>query len=90
MAMPKQSLRERFQALNETSSRHASQLAAEKTKVRIWGIVVSPGLTFLRVYFWQGAWRRGLAGFHDALFAAYEVFVGTVKVWELQQDHKSS
>lgn len=88
--MPKQSLRERFQALNETSSRQASQLAAEKTKVGMWGIVVSPGLTFLRVYFWQGGWRRGLTGLNDALFAAYEVFVRVVKVWELQQDHKSS
>ncbi len=50
--MPNHSLRERFQALNETSSRHANQLAAEKTKIGIWGIVVTPGLTFLRVYFW--------------------------------------
>ena len=88
--MSEQSLRERFQALNEASSRQASQLAAEKTKVGMWGIVVSPGLTFLRVYFWQGEWRRGLTGLNDALFAAYEVFVRVLKVWELQQDHKSS
>lgn len=88
--MSEQSLRERFQALNEASSRQASQLAAEKTKVGMWGIVVSPGLTFLRVYFWQGAWRRGLTGLNDALFAAYEVFVRVVKVWELQQDQNSS
>ena len=88
--MPNHSLRERFQALNETSSRYANQLAAEKTKVRIWGLVVTPGLTFLRVYFWHGAWRRGRVGFGDGLFAAYEVFVNVIKVWELQQDRKSS
>ena len=88
--MPNHSLRERFQALNETSSCYAKRVADEKKKVRTWGLVVTPGLTFMRVYFWQGAWRRGGVGLGEALFAAYEVFVNVVKVWELQQEQKSS
>ena len=84
------SLRERFEALNETSSLYANHLAGKKTSVHIWGIVVTPGLRFLRVYFCHGAWRRGRVGFGDALFAAYEVFVSVAKAWELQQAQKSS
>lgn len=88
--MPDYSLRERFDALNETTSRHANQLAAKKTNIRTWRIVVTPGLTFLRVYFGHGAWRRGRVGLGDALFAAYEVFVNVAKAWELQEAQKSS
>lgn len=79
------SLHDRFQALNETSSCQASQLASQGKRVRMWDIVCTPGLLFLRTYVWQGRWRHGRAGFGDALFAAYEKFVSSVKLWEKQQ-----
>lgn len=87
-AQAEHSLRERFQALNETSSHQASQLASQGTHVRVWDSVCTPGLVFLRVYVWQGGWRRGIGGFSDALFAAYEKFVSIVKLWEKQQEDK--
>ena len=79
------SLHERFQALNEASSHQASQLASQGKQVRMWDIIVTPGLLFLRTYVWRAGWRRGMAGFSDALFAAYEDFVSSFKLWEKQQ-----
>ena len=90
MSSPDQSLHERFQALNEATSHRAAQLAAEGKKAHLWAIVCIPGLVFLRAYVWQGGWRRGMAGFSEALFAAYEVFVSRLKLWELHQGRKSS
>ena len=90
MPSPDQSLREQFQTLNKAASRRAAQLAAEGKKARLWAIVCTPGLVFLRTYVWQGGWRRGMTGFGEALFAAYEVFVSRLKLWELHQAQKSS
>ena len=90
MSSHDQFLRERFQTLNEAASRRATQLAAEGRKARLWAIVCTPGLVFLRAYVWRGGWRRGMAGFGEAIFAAYEVFVSRLKLWEFDQDRKPS
>ena len=90
MPSPDQSLRERFQELNEATSRRAAQLATEGKKARLWTIMYRPGLVFMRVYIWQGGWRLGMIGFSEAIFAAYEVFVSWLKLWEFNQGRKSS
>lgn len=88
MPQPEPSLSERFEALNEATSRRAAQLAAQGKTAHLWAIVCTPGLVFLRAYVWRGGWRHGMAGFVEALFAAYEVFVSRFKLWELHQAQK--
>lgn len=88
MPPPDLSLSERFEALNEATSRRAAQLAAQGKTAHLWAIVCTPGLVFVRAYVWRGGWRRGIAGFVEALFAAYGVFVSRLKLWELHQAHK--
>lgn len=81
---PAPSLRERFQALNAATSREAAMLAAQGQNATLWGLIVTPFLSFLRVYLGQGACLRGTAGLVDAIFIAYEVFVRHAKLWEIQ------
>lgn len=88
MPQPEPSLSEQFEALNEATSRRAAQLAAQGKTAHLWAIVCTPGLVFLRAYVWRGGWRRGMAGFVEALFAAYEVFVSRFKLWEFYQAQK--
>jgi hypothetical protein len=76
-------LRERFLTLNATTSQDAAALAAQGKKATLWDLVVAPFLTFLKVYIGQNAWRKGIPGFIDAMFASYEVFVRHTKLWEL-------
>jgi hypothetical protein len=86
MSSPDQtsSLRDRFQALNATSSRDAEALAARGQQVTWWQLFPIPLLTFLRVYVRHGSWRHGIPGLIHSLFAAYEAFVRYAKLWERQ------
>lgn len=77
------SLRERFLMLNTATSQDAAALAAQGKRTTMWSLVAAPFLTFLKVYIGQNAWRNGIPGFIDAMFAAYEVFVRHAKLWEL-------
>jgi hypothetical protein len=76
-------LRDRFQELNDASSRDAAALAAQGKRATSWNLAVTPFLTFLRVYVWRGEYRNGVAGIVAAIFASYEVFVRYAKLWEL-------
>ena len=76
------SLRDRFHALNATSSRDADALAASGRQVTWWHLFTVPFLTFLRVYLRHSSWRHGIAGLVHSLFAAYETFVRYAKLWE--------
>ena len=76
-------LRERFHTLNATTSRDAAELATQGKEATLWGLVVAPLLTFLRVYGGRKTWRNGITGFIEAIFASYEVFVRHAKLWEL-------
>lgn len=78
------SLRDRFHALNATSSRDADALAASGQQVTWRHLFTVPLLTFLRVYLRHGSWRHGIAGLIHSLFAAYEAFVRYAKLWERQ------
>jgi hypothetical protein len=86
MSSPDQtsSLRDRFQALNATSSRDAEALTASGQQVTWWQLFSVPFLTFLRVYVRHGSWRYGISGLVHSLFAAYEVIVRYAKLWERQ------
>ena len=86
MSSPDQtsSLRDRFQALNTTSSRDAEALAASGQQVTWWQLFSIPLLTFVRVYARYGSWRHGIPGLMHSLFAAYEAFVRYAKLWEHQ------
>ena len=75
-------LQERFQELNTASSRDAATLVAQGKRASLWGLLFAPLFAFLHVYLRQGEWRQGIAGLVTALFAAYEVFVSYVKLWE--------
>jgi hypothetical protein len=77
------SLRERFLTLNDRTSRDAAALARQGEKATLWGLLGAPLLTFLKAYVGRRAWRNGLSGFIDAMFASYEVFVRHAKLWEL-------
>ncbi|MBI3756487.1 MAG: hypothetical protein HY267_00770 [Deltaproteobacteria bacterium] len=77
-------LRDRFEALNAATSQEASTLAAQRKRATLWGLVMTPFLTFLGTYFKRGAWRKGVAGLVEAVFASYAAFVRQVKLWELQ------
>jgi hypothetical protein len=76
-------LRDRFQALNVTTSREAAILAAQGQRATLWRLVVTPFLVFLDQYIRQGAWRRRKAGLVDAVFASYTDFVRQAKLWEM-------
>jgi hypothetical protein len=86
MSSPDQtlSLRDRFQALNATSSRDAEALTASGRQVTWWQLFSIPLLTFLRVYVRHGSWLHGIPGLIHSLFAAYEAFVRYAKLWERQ------
>jgi hypothetical protein len=86
MSSPDQtsSLRDRFQALNATSSRDAEALAMSGHQVTWWQLFSVPLLTFFRVYLRHGSWRHGIPGLIHSLFAAYEAFVRYAKLWERQ------
>ncbi len=75
-------LHERFADLNAASSRDALALAQAGKKLRCWTRMCAPLWTFIRVYCWNGQWRRGTAGLVTAAFAAYAVFVRYAKLWE--------
>ena len=77
-------LRDRFQALNVSSSHDAETLATKGHQVTWWQLVSVPLLTFLRVYGRHCSWRQGIPGLIHALFAAYEAFVCYAKLWERQ------
>ena len=76
-------LRDRFHDLNVSSSQEAEALAARGKRATFWKLAVSPFLEFLRVYWRKGAWRKGVTGLIDAMFASYKVFVRHAKLWEL-------
>jgi hypothetical protein len=84
------SLRDRFQALNATSSRDAEALAASGQQVTWWQLFSIPLLTFMRVYVRHGSWRPGIPGLIHSLFAAYEVFVRYAKLWERQHVRRTT
>ncbi|MCS6925367.1 MAG: hypothetical protein NZ578_05635 [Candidatus Binatia bacterium] len=77
-------LQQRFEHLNETSSREAAALAAQGIRCRWWWLVVCPVGALLRTYLGHGEWRHGIGGLITACFAAYAVFVRYAKLWELQ------
>lgn len=77
-------LQERFQRLNETSSREAAALAARGIRCKWWWLVVRPGWVFLRIYVGHAEWRHGIAGLITACFASYAVFIRYAKLWESQ------
>ncbi len=79
-------IRERFTELNATSSREAAALAAQGAQVGLWQLLFVPLFTFLQVYLWRGEWRRGIAGWLTALFASYEVFARSAKLWEIHHN----
>ena len=76
-------LQARFQELNAASSRDAAALAARGIRAGLWGLLFAPLCTFLHSYLRRGECRRGIAGLVAALFAAYEVFVRSAKLWEI-------
>lgn len=80
---PKRAVRDRFQQLNTETTHEAMALAARGKHATLWGLVVSPFLTFVRVYAGRGGWRQGMSGFIDAMFASYETFIRSAKLWEL-------
>jgi hypothetical protein len=86
MSSPDQTspLRDRFQALNATSSRDAEALATSGYQATWWQLFSVPLLTFVRVYLRHGSWRHGIPGLMHSLFAAYEAFVRYAKLWERQ------
>jgi hypothetical protein len=79
-------LYERFEVLNETTAQEAAALAAQGRRATFWGLVVAPFLIFVRVYVKQKAWRSGMAGLIDAVFASYAAFVRETKLWEMNND----
>ena len=81
-------LRARFEELNTATSRDAAALSAEGKRATLWMLVFSPFGVFLRTYIVQKRWRKGVKGFIDALFAAYEVFVRHAKLWEMHHTTK--
>jgi|SRR5262245_27312354 len=76
-------LRDRFHDLNVSSSQEAEALAAQGKRATLWKLIVAPFLEFLRTYWRKGAWRHGIAGLIDAMFASYKIFVRHAKLWEL-------
>jgi hypothetical protein len=76
-------LRDRFHDLNASSSQEAEALAAQGKRATLWKLIGSPFLEFLRTYWRKGAWRHGVAGLIDAMFASYKIFVCHAKLWEL-------
>ena len=85
-------LYDRFEALNIATSQEAATLAAQGKRATLRGLVIAPFLVFLGVYVKRGAWRKGIAGLVEAVFASYAAFVRQVKLWELQHitDNSSS
>jgi|GEM_PF-3433914 len=77
-------LRERLHTLNATSSAEAAALAEQGRRATLMTFAVAPFSAFIRVYLGNKEWRRGIAGLIAALFAAYEVFIRYVKLWEQQ------
>jgi hypothetical protein len=82
-------LRARFQELNSATSRDAAALAAEGKRATMWMLVFAPLTVFLRTYIVRKRWGKGVDGFIDALFDAYEVFVRHAKLWEIYNTTES-
>ena len=82
-------LRARFQELNFATSRDAAAMAAEGKRATIWMLVFTPLKAFLRTYIVRKRWGKGVDGFIEALFDAYEVFIRHAKLWEIHNTTES-
>lgn len=83
-------LRQQLRGLDATSSQEAADLVRDGAQANFTALVWAPLYTFLRSYLRGGLWRHGKAGFVWALFAAYAVFVRSMKVWEQHHVEKPS
>ena len=81
-------LQQQLRALDATSSQQAADLVMRGARAGFTALVWAPMYTFLHSYLRGGMWRRGTTGFVSALFAAYAVFVRSMKVWEQQHVEK--
>ena len=77
-------LRERFAALNATTSATAKEWARRNKQVKSWHFIFSPLGAFFSSYLGRGEWRHGMTGLTIALFDSYAVLVTYAKLWEIQ------
>ena len=75
-------LHEQFLKENKYSSLKAQMKADQGKRAQPWKMAVSPLVYFLRLYFHNGLWRCGWAGFIRAMLGATYAFMTEAKRWE--------
>ncbi|WP_244915040.1 glycosyltransferase family 2 protein [Rhizobium sullae] len=69
---------------NKYSTLKADQQVAAGRTARFSGLVFSPPLYFLRLYFKNGLWRCGASGFIEAMTGAVYAFLTQAKIYQRQ------
>ncbi len=78
-------LSDHVQTMDRFSARMARSLADSGVRFRLRDIVLRPPARFLKSYFLQQGFRRGLPGFIVSIAGAYYVFMKYAKLWELER-----
>lgn len=69
---------------NKYSTLKADQQVAEGRKAKVSKLVFSPLIYFLRLYFKNGLWRCGAAGFIEAMTGGVYAFLTQAKIYQRQ------
>lgn len=78
-------LSDHVQTMDRFSARMARSLADSGVRFRLSDLVLRPPARFLKSYFWQQGFRRGVPGFIVSIAGAYYVFMKYAKLWELER-----
>ena len=82
---PVERLSDHIQTMDRFSARMARSLADSGVRFRLRDLVLRPPARFLKSYFLQQGFRRGLPGFIVSIAGAYYVFMKYAKLWELER-----
>ncbi|MBI4367897.1 MAG: hypothetical protein HY588_00725 [Candidatus Omnitrophica bacterium] len=76
---------EKIRQMNAQTTLEAEQWFQTNRKVSLWGVFWRTAAAFLGSYVKEGQWRKGFAGFANAVNRSLYQLISYTKYWELNE-----